>query len=88
MLMDHSEGGVNYSILAKAIERVAHGTTLSELVNLVYNKVACEGEIANLKFICRFPKSQTRVVINYIALLIIDDSTLETVLDIPSFFLL
>ena len=73
MLMDHSEGGVKYNIPAKAIERVNYGTTLSELVNLVYNKVICEGEIADLKFTCRFPVSQTEAVINYITLSIIDD---------------
>ena len=55
--MDHSEGGVKYSIPAKDIQQVNHGTTLSELVRLVYHKVVCEGEIVDLKFTCRFPLS-------------------------------
>ena len=63
-----------------------HGTTLSELVPLVYHKVVCEGEIVDLKFTCRFPLSQYGAVINYMAISVVDDSILEKVLNIPSIF--
>ena len=57
MLMDHSEGGVKYSIPAKDLQRVNHGTTLYELVQLVYYKVVHECENADLTLTCRFPVS-------------------------------
>lgn len=86
MLMDHSEEGVKYSIPAKNLQRVNHGTTLSELIQMVYHKVVGEGENAELKLTCRFPVSQYGAVINYMAISIEDDSMLEKVLDIPSLF--
>ena len=76
--------GISYDIEASACYNVDLGISLGGLRDIIIPKIDESGEHINIKFICRYPVRRNGEVWIYKKLLVKDDETLQTVLNLPS----